>query len=210
MLKVIKIFKTIMFCVTALALGALVYSFYSVPDEICTVPNEKISINEIYSLEYVTTEMTEKEIQSFSDEGDYKVNVKLFNAMPIKTMNMKISKRRYVVPSGEIFGLRLFTDGVIIVGTNDIETENGTKNSATEAGVKIGDAIISINGKSVRTCSEVSEIFASYNGTPFDLCYERDGKQYNTKFTLYYSQTDNKYIAGLWIRDSAAGIGTLT
>ena len=180
------------------------------PDEIYTVPNRNINLKEIYSLRPITQEITERELKTFSKEGNYKVNVKLLGTIPVKTLSMTVGKRRYVVPSGNIFGLRLFTNGVVIVSTGTVDTQSGTVNPAKIAGLEAGDAITQINGQDVTTCKEVTDIFAAYNGYPFEIKYVRNNKEYSCSFNLYYSVNDKKYLAGLWIRDSAAGIGTMT
>lgn len=208
-MKFVKFLRATLLSLTLVCLLALVYGFYAVPDEICTVPGEDVKLSSVYSLRFQTAQISRRELKSLK-QGNYKINVKIFNTLPVKTMNMKVSQRRYVVPSGKIFGLRLFTNGVIVVGINEIETENGKINAAQRAGLKKGDAIVSINGKKVKSSSEVSSILESMGGEPFEICFERNSKQYKTTYRLEFSKTDNKYVAGLWIRDSAAGIGTMT
>ena len=210
MVKAIKFIKNIIIFATLSMLCLLIYSFFTVPDEIYTVPNRNINLKEIYSLRPITQEITERELKTFSKEGNYKVNVKLLGTIPVKTLSMTVGKRRYVVPSGNIFGLRLFTNGVVIVSTGTVDTQSGTVNPAKIAGLEAGDAITQINGQDVTTCKEVTDIFAAYNGYPFEIKYVRNNKEYSCSFNLYYSVNDKKYLAGLWIRDSAAGIGTMT
>ena len=209
-MKILRSLKYVLLSLTTVALITLIYSFYTVPDEIRTVPNEEIEMGSIYSLSLAQQDVSEKELRSISSEGNYEVNVSLFNAIPVKSMNMTVSKRQYVVVSGEIFGLRLFTKGVVIVSTSTVDTKDGTKNPASQAGLQAGDVIISVNSQAVTSCKQVSEIFAKYDGNPFEIVFARNGKEYTTKFDLCFSKTENKYVGGLWIRDSAAGIGTMT
>ena len=56
--------------------------------------------------------------------------IKLLNSIPVKQIKVTNSKRKYVVPGGEIFGIKLYTDGVIIVDTDVVETSTGTVNPA--------------------------------------------------------------------------------
>ncbi len=210
MLKAIKFLKMFLFSGVLFLLIFLTYAFYTVPDEIITVPNKKPDIKEIYSLNLTTQEVSEEEITKISKEGIYKVNVKLFNTIPIKTLSVRVSKREYVIPSGEIFGLRFFTNGVVIVSTGEVETENGNVNPAKLSGLQAGDAIVKINNENVTSCKQVTDIFSSYNGTPYRINFIRNNKEYSTEFKLYFSVPDQKFLAGIWIRDSAAGIGTMT
>lgn len=210
MLKAVNTIKYIVVSAVTAALAILIYSFYAVPNEMSAAPDSKINLNVMYSLSYTTTEMTEQEIERLGKEGSYQVNVRLFKSIPVKTVSMTVSKRRYVVVSGSIFGLRLFTRGVVIVNTNAVDTAQGAYNAAEAAGLKSGDLIISINNKTIKSCAEVAKIFSDYNGTPFNLTYERNGNSYTVPFAPVYSVSEKKYLAGIWIKDSAAGIGTMT
>ncbi|MGN1195906.1 MAG: SpoIVB peptidase, partial [Acutalibacteraceae bacterium] len=121
-----------------------------------------------------------------------------------------VGKRQYAVVSGEIFGLRMYTDGVLIVGTQEIETANGKISPAENAGIKKGDVIVSINGEKVNNCAKVSELLSKAADNAVTLVIRRSDKNYTISFTSAFSSTEQKYRAGLWIRDSAAGIGTVT
>lgn len=210
MLKAVNCIKYIVVSAVTAALAILIYSFFTVPDEMSATPNSKINLNEMYSLSYTTAEMTQQDAKKLQNEGNYLISVKLFNSIPVKTVSMTVSKRKFVTVSGSIFGLRLFTKGVVIVETNEVETANGKVNAAKNAGLKAGDIIISINGKEVKSCAEVAEIFSKCDGKPYTIGFERDNKLYTVSFSLVFSQTENKYLAGIWIKDSAAGIGTMT
>lgn len=210
MKKFVKFFKYTLLSIVTLCLCFLVYSFFALPDEIYKVPDEKININSIYSLDLVTEEVSENDVKRLRSVGNYKVNVSFLNAIPIKSVNMTVTERKYVVVSGEIFGLRLFTNGVLVVSTDEVESENGKVNPAENAGIKVGDVLISINGEKITSCLQVSDIFASNAAKTMEIEYQRNETLYKTSYNLAYSKSQGKYIAGLWIRDSAAGIGTMT
>ena len=76
-----------------------------------------------------------------------KVDFKLFGVIPIKQATAQVIDKMVVIPSGEIFGIKIFTDGVMVVGMTDIDCDKGLINPAKNAGLKIGDNIISINSK---------------------------------------------------------------
>lgn len=211
MAKAVNFFKYVLFGLTFTSLCLLVYGFFSVPDEFYAASVDDVKLSELYTFSIsAQTGGNSAQTETVNAEENYKVEVSLLNTIPIKTSTMKVSKRKYVCVSGEIFGLRLYTKGVVIVGTSTVETAEGSVDPAQEAGVKPGDVIVSINGITVESCAKVSEIFSESNGSPVAVVYRRNGNEYETLFKLYYSSVEQKYLAGLWIRDSAAGIGTMT
>lgn len=107
-------------------------------------------------------------------------------------------------------GLKLYADGVVIVGTEDIDTKSGNVNPAEKAGIRVGDIIKKINGEDVKTNKRVSEIIEKSKGEKLEITVKRDNKLLSFTFNSEYSVSEGKYKAGLWIRDSSAGIGTVT
>jgi len=108
------------------------------------------------------------------------------------------------------FGVKLYTDGVMLVGMTDVITENGSISPAYEAGLRIKDVITKINGTSVTTVNKVIEIISKSEGQPITITVRRSGSEYSFILNAAYSTADTEYKAGIWIRDSAAGIGTVT
>ena len=129
-----------------------------------------------------------------------------------ETENQKtrINNGTLVYIGGYPIGLKLYADGVIVVGTEAIDTDRGNINAAENAGFKIGDLIKTVNGKTVNSNLFVSEIIAESAGEELSFGVMRNGEYLNINFKGEYSVSENKYKAGLWIRDSSAGIGTVT
>jgi stage IV sporulation protein B len=115
-----------------------------------------------------------------------------------------------VYVSGESFGIKLYTDGVIIVGIKDVETANGKCNPAKDAGLEKGDIIVSINNVKVTSSTQVEEIFNDNNGNDYEIKVKRNGNYKTFTLTPVYSHSEGKYKVGIWVRDSTAGIGTIT
>ncbi len=113
-------------------------------------------------------------------------------------------------PGGMPFGVKLYTDGVIVVGISGVETDSGKKTPASDGGIKVNDIITAINGKRVNTVDEVSTAIEQSGGCTVSLDIARDGQQIKIDITPVLSITDNMYKAGVWLRDSTAGIGTVT
>ncbi len=208
--KGINLLKYFLISITLLMLGVLIYGFYTVPDEIYAVSDKYINVKNYYTVSYSENVLKTENLKKSINEGQYKVDVKLFNAIPIKSSSLKVSQRKYVVPSGEILGLRFFTDGVVIVGIDSVDTAGGSVSPAKNAGLKKGDVITSINGKKAENSNSVLEIISSSLGNSIQVCFTRDNNEYTTYLTPMLSVSENRYKAGIWIRDSAAGIGTMT
>lgn len=115
-----------------------------------------------------------------------------------------------VIPVGRAVGIKLFSDGVVVVGTSDIATEEGNVNPAKDCGLKEGDIITHINATEVDTIEEVSALLQELEGEAMSIRAIRDDKQVQLTATAALCSADGAYKLGAWIRDSMAGIGTVT
>ena len=113
-------------------------------------------------------------------------------------------------PGGMPFGVRFYTKGVLVVGVTDVVTEQGSVSPAKDAGLCIKDVIVKINGASVNTAQEVTALIEKCNGKAMTFTVERAGDEMEISVLPVPSKPDGIYRAGLWIRDSTAGIGTVT
>ncbi len=205
-----KTVKCICACLIVLAAGimsAVVYGFYSLPDEMYSLCDKELNMG-FYTCSVQGNEA--RVSKAMTVEGEYRVDISLFNAVPVKSSSLTVSNRRYVVPSGEIVGLRLFTQGVMVVGIDDVDSGNGKVNPALAANIKKGDVIIMLDGIKVENSSQVESIIASCGGRELEVEYVRNGVKFQNKIAPVYSLSAGRYKTGLWIRDSAAGIGTMT
>lgn len=145
-----------------------------------------------------------------SDEQNYTVDVKLLGVVPVKRVNVDVVDPIMVVPAGTTFGVKMFTDGVLVIGMDSIETADGQVNPAKLAGLCVGDIIESINGKKVNTNEEVSDMIRSCGNNPINLTIRRKNMTFDVQMQPVKCLEDNSYKVGLWVRDSSAGIGTMT
>ena len=110
----------------------------------------------------------------------------------------------YIIASGENVGIRIFSDGILIVGTYEVNN----KNPARDAGLKVGDVITSINKKEVTKVDEMIDIINNSKSENIKIEYIRDNDTKNT--TLNLVKVGDSLKTGLYIKDSITGIGTLT
>ena len=115
-----------------------------------------------------------------------------------------------VVPVGRAVGIKLYSDGVVVVGTSEIVTDGGKVNPAKACGLREGDVITQINATEVDTIEEVSALLQEAGGQPVSILALREDRQLHLTATPVFCPADGCYKLGAWIRDSMAGIGTVT
>ncbi len=115
-----------------------------------------------------------------------------------------------VVPVGRAVGIKLFSDGVVVVGTSEIVTRDGAVDPARECGLREGDIITHINSTEVDTIEEVTALLQRLEGESMSIRAIRDERQVRLTARAVLCSADGEYKLGAWIRDSMAGIGTVT
>ena len=108
------------------------------------------------------------------------------------------------------FGVKFMTEGILIVGFCDIQGMDSATNPSRVAGLRQGDTILRVNGNLLCSASELNDIVEKSNGAAVTVLYTRDGKEYSTSLTPVYSPAEGRYKSGVYVRDSGAGIGTVT
>ncbi len=130
--------------------------------------------------------------------------------IPVKKTSVRVLKEFRVVPGGQSIGVQLNTLGVLVVGYHKIKGAAGERSPGEEAGILIGDIISEINGTTVTNMNSISDILQKVNSESVDVKIIRDKKEQIVKLKPEKDVDDQTYKIGLYIRDSAAGIGTLT
>ena len=110
---------------------------------------------------------------------------------------------------GMPFGVKFLTEGVMVSGFNDGAT-GIEKNPARVAGLLPNDMILSVDGARMLGAAELNEKISSSNGRTMTVKYSRGGKEYTARLTPMYSEAEGRYSIGVYVRDSGAGIGTVT
>lgn len=134
-----------------------------------------------------------------------------FLGFKIRTVEvMAISREVELYPGGHIVGIKLRTNGPLIVGFSDIENDFQKPYSPSkDGGLNVGDIILSINDIEINSSDLLSETLNNLDADELDIKVERDGKIIVKKIHPIKS-VDGKNKIGLWVRDSTAGIGTVT
>ncbi len=145
------------------------------------------------------------------DKGTANLQLKILGLIPYKNIKINVVPQIKIIPGGQSVGVRLNTDGVLVVGTADITDDNfKTHNPASISGIKTGDTLAKINDIKVQNASHVSEIVKASDGGKLSLSIIRNGKEFIIDVNPIKSEEDGEYRLGLWVRDKTAGVGTLS
>lgn len=190
-------------------IGIVSYYSYALPEEYCIFSNNSSDIDfPGISVSYLAEE--QEAAYSFTDIHETNVELSLFSIIPIKEAHITKLVDEKVIPCGTPFGVKILTSGVMVIGLSDITTKNGVVNPAEEADIQIGDVITSVNGKSVSSNSEIADIVNESDGETITIEFIRDTENKTTSLTPAMAYPGSSYKAGIWVRDSSAGIGTIT
>lgn len=142
-------------------------------------------------------------------DGDY-AKAKLFGMVGVKNVALRKQKPKKVLLAGTLFGLRMYSDGVMVVGLSDFRSDGAKVNPARDSGICCGDVIHSADGIEVTSNAEFAGIINNADGAVEIGLTGSDGSKKSVRLTPAYSDADGCLKTGMWVRDSAAGIGTLT
>lgn len=139
------------------------------------------------------------------------LTLNLFGTFPIKKVQVEVYPRLKVIPGGQSIGVKVHSKGVIVVGHHRVRTSDDKVNSPAEkADIRIGDYIVALNGKPVNRIQDVAKEVEKSGKKPIQVTLIREGKKKNTTIYAQKDTKENRYRLGIYIRDSAAGVGTLT
>ncbi|WP_242218869.1 SpoIVB peptidase [Bacillus cereus group sp. BfR-BA-01380] len=196
--------------------------FISLPKQLVVFQNQDSQVSSLPVFQTKSTDETiftiasgrasEKTIAVNAHESGAADMVYELAGLPVKKVNVKVLKDFKVVPGGQSIGVKLNAKGVLVVGHHLIQTEKGKVSPGELAGVQVGDMITEINGKTIERMSDIAPFIhdSGKTGESLNLVLLRDGKYIRTKLTPQKDGGEQSYRIGLYIRDSAAGIGTMT
>ena len=168
---------------------------------------EKIYVNEAASTSDVV--LSDNIFMKNSKIKKDKLQVKLLGFIPVKSVAVSKVNDLEVYPGGTSVGIKLSTKGVLVVGHSDIESVEGKVESpAKNSGIELGDVLIKINGEEIQSSKDLSKKIKNLDNSKINVDYIRNGNIENKEIDL--EKENNEYKLGLWVRDSTAGIGTLT
>ncbi|MBE6582838.1 MAG: SpoIVB peptidase [Ruminococcaceae bacterium] len=115
-----------------------------------------------------------------------------------------------LIPGGMAFGVKFFTEGLVVLGTTGVETASGVVSPSKDAGLHSGDIILRAGGTELNSASKLTELVAGCGGKPIIIAYSRNGNENTVNVTPVRDMESGEYKIGVFVRDSTAGIGTVT
>lgn len=144
------------------------------------------------------------------NKGAVDVELKLFGMIPLKTVKVDVISDMQVVPCGNTIGVKINTDGVMVLGTGYVNSEDGNSYEPSKGIIKSGDLILQANDVKLENKEQLIEQIEKSNGNPINLEIKRDDEVVQASINPIKSVDDKLYKAGIWVRDSTQGIGTIT
>lgn len=216
--------KIIISILISFLLISLIYisNITNIPDSIILFKEEELNINTIFGMSLNTLEVSNNTYEILNEEiiqtstNNYKeteekinLGVNLFG-IQVKEVSVNIIDDIEVVPLGKLVGMKLYIKGVLVVGMSEIYGENNKVYRPYEnTGIKEGDTITKINDEEIVSTEDMIECINNSHGKEIRITYIHNNKVLEANITPV--ETDkNNYKVGLWVRDTAAGVGTAT
>lgn len=178
----------------------------SMPKNVILLENEELDLKQVLG---ITLKESKKEVLQTSNDSNKietkTISVSLFNLFNVKEVNVSTIKNTKVVPLGNIIGIKLYSNGVLVIGMTEVEGKKPYENT----GIKEGDLITTVDNVTVTTTEELIKCVNNSQGKQVKIKYIREGTEYVTDIEPVKTKED-KYKIGLWVRDGACGIGTAT
>ncbi|WP_350344681.1 SpoIVB peptidase [Proteinivorax tanatarense] len=145
-----------------------------------------------------------------SESGSYELSFNLLGLIPLRKVNVEVVPPVEVIPGGESIGVKVSDEGVVVVGTDKVYSDRGSIKPAKEAGIQPGDVILKINEQKVNNISEASAAIKKSAGEKILFTVRREDEIFDAKVSPEKCKETNSYRIGLFIKDTTAGVGTLT
>lgn len=199
------------FFIILILLLILIYvsNITQLPSRVFLLNGENIKIKKVYG---VQIKRTNKEIQeTWQDKNleTIKMDVFLFGNIKVKEIAVTTYPRIKVIPVGNLVGLKLYTNGVLVIGTTEIKSiDNKIERPYEKSNIKEGDTILEVDKKEIDSTQTLQRILNESEGKEVEIKYARGGEVYTSNIKPT-NTANGEYKLGLWIRDSASGVGTM-
>lgn len=175
------------------------------PSEITILKGEELNLKTIYGINLSRVATVSNEVVNKTT-----IEVDLFGKVKVKDINVTSIENYEVVPVGKLIGLKLYTNGVLIVGMTEIEDIHNIKQKPYETeNIKEGDTIIKVNEFEISSIEDLQKAVNSSSGETVNLTLIRDGEFFTCNIRPAEVEK-NKYKLGLWVKDAATGVGTMS
>ncbi len=204
--KILLILVLFIFISTAVFFPYEIFSLYR--------DNMYVTLDELESMLsdnfFVCSRVSNVSAGTEEDFNEYIINYKLFNLFNIKKLKVNVIEPDRYFAGGDSLGFSLQSKGVVLIGGNYIISNNGIERPFEDSKLKSGDIIIKIDDYDIETAEDISDILKTHKGGELKLTVKRGEEIIVTNILPALDTLTNSYKLGLWVKEDAVGIGTLT
>lgn len=203
LILIITIFSSI-FSINFFGINERVYTYASLDDINYAIQNK--TFGNLYSLR-----LNENTVFAGNGENLLKVDVRFLNLITVKSYYVNTNEE-YIYAGGNAVGVYLNTKGVMLVGNNSIITKDGLVDTLENSDLKIGDVLFKINDEPIYDIDDISKNInkEENRGKKAKINYIRKNKEFEGYITPALDLESGEYKLGIWIKNDASGVGTLT
>lgn len=207
MLKTVNVIKLISICFILLLCIIIGTYYVIIPEKFYLSTNNHLEIENLKEIKASPYYNNDTSLAMSGDETSNYI-LSLFGILPIKTVEVKRTERPVLVPCGTPFGIKVLSDGAMVTGFGNVESSKNPFSPAKEAGIMEGDIIQKVNGVNVLSNQDVASAI-QLNPEKTTVTLKRNGKSMTITLKPIID-IDKTYKVGMYVRDSIAGIGTMT
>lgn len=216
-MKKFNFIKMILIILVLIVVYTYVIAIQSIPDNIVILEGENISFKTLFGLKAnlmdqneVIETLSNNQTNKISQTGKKTVKLSLFKDIFVKNVDVDVLPKTTVIPVGSVAGIKLYTSGVLVVGMSEIEGIDNKKYKPYEnTGIAEGDTIISINDKEISSTEDLINNVNESKGEKVKIGFRHDENVKECSIEPVQTSS-NEYKLGLWVRDSEAGVGTVS
>lgn len=181
----------------------------AIPEKLILLKNEDYKLNLLNGIEI--SETKEKNKIETDIIGKIELKLKALGIIPIKDISVSVIPQNVVIPAGETLGVKLYSKGVLVVGKSIVDGIDGKDYEPyANTNIEVGDIILKVNENEIENIEDLKEAVKESKGNALLVTYEKGDTVFQDKITPIKSIDGNGYKIGLWVRDGAMGIGTLS
>lgn len=220
-----KYFHIGLIAIIALCLGMYMLCYPFLPNQFSIMAGESIIIPNFFPMtasvpvQSNETAVVEQDFfgqtvihtqESVDTATSLSVQYKFLGIIPVKSASISVLPDLKLVPCGQTMGVKMMTQGVMVVGVSEVESGGEQRTPALDAGIAQKDIILSMNGINIESIETLTQVLEQSGGNAIEMEIKRGEDVYTTQLIPQWSESDHQWKMGLWVRDSAAGIGTIT
>ena len=201
--------KTILTIFFLIIIYMYVVNITQIPDDLIILRNEDLKFKTMPGLSIIET------MRTFSLDKETKIDtsieIQLLGKITLRNVELTTLDDIEVIPVGKIVGLKLYTNGVLVVGMSEIEDESSRLVKPYEnTNIQEGDMIIEINGEEIESIQNLKNVVNNTSGNDVEIKLLRDGTTIVVSNIKPVKVSKDEYKLGLWVKDAATGVGTMT